>query len=190
MLRRHRRLWIGIAVLVAVQAAAIVLYMVVRRDRGRESPATFAVEPLTPRDAPLLAFERSDQHTGSLAQLRGKVVMVHFWATWCVACRDELPGLLALADELARAKNFELLAVSVDDDWEAMRLFFAGSIPSGVVRPDGPDVHRRFGASTLPDTYLVDVRGNLVARYAGARDWKAAGAREHLAAAITTHGER
>jgi hypothetical protein len=56
------------------------------------------------------------------------------------------------------------------------------------VRPDAPDVHRRFGASTLPDSYLVDARGNVVVRYAGARDWRAARARAHLQAAIETYG--
>ncbi|MEJ7598403.1 MAG: redoxin domain-containing protein [Kofleriaceae bacterium] len=189
MTGRRRQLWIGIAVLLVVQLTAILLYRV-SGERTTRSPNTFAVETLTPRNAPQLTFERSDELTGSLAQLRGKVVMVHFWATWCVPCREELPGLLALAGELTRTHEFELIAVSVDDDWDTMRRFFGETIPSGVVRPDGTDVHRRFGASTLPDTYLVDARGYLVARYTGARDWKVPRARTHLAKAITTHGVR
>lgn len=187
MLRRYRRLWIGIAVLVAVQAAAIAVYAV---KRERTSSPAFAVETLTPRAAPVLTFERVDRSTTSLASLEGKVVMVHFWATWCEPCRDELPGLLELANELDKAGRFELIAVSVDDEWAAMRRFFGGEVPRAVVRPDAAEAHRRFGASTLPDTYLVDARGNVVVRYAGARDWRSTRAREHLDFAIAAYGDK
>lgn len=187
MQRRYRRLWIGIAVLVAVQAAAIVVY-VLKRDRTR--PPAFAVESLSPRAAPPLVFERSDRSTGSLESLRGKVVLVHFWATWCEPCRDELPGLLALAGELEKTGRFELIAVSTDDEWDEMRQFFHGAIPRTAVRPDSPDAHRRFGASTLPDTYLLDARGDLVVRYVGARDWRTRQARDHLERAIETLGKQ
>lgn len=187
MLRRYRRLWIGIAVLVAVQAAAIAVYAL---KRERTSSAAFAVETLAPRAAPVLAFERADRSKTSLESLEGKVVMVHFWATWCEPCRVELPGLLALATELGKTGRFELIAVSVDDEWEAMRRFFGGDVPRAVVRPDAAEAHRRFGASTLPDSYLVDARGNVVLRYAGARDWRSTRARDRLESAIATHGAK
>ena len=189
MLRQHRRILIGVAVLVAVQAAAVALYLW-KRDGEKASSRPFAAESLTPREAPPLAFEQIDRTTATLASLRGKVVMVHFWATWCVPCRDELPGLLAVARELERGGRFQLIAVSVDDEWDQIRRFFAGNVPRGIVRPDVPEVHRRFGASTLPDTYVVDARGNLVIRYSGARDWRTARAREHLERAIATSAER
>jgi len=169
---------IGIAVLVAVQAAAILVYKL--RSAATETRATFPTETLATRAAPALAFERSDRSTSTLADLKGKVVLVHFWATWCAPCRDELPGLLALAHQLESPGGFELLAVSVDDDWEQIDRFFGGKPPRGAVRPDSDDVHRRFGASTLPDTYLIDARDNLVIRYAGARDWTRTAARRHL----------
>ena len=179
---KRRSVLVGLAVLLLLQGAAVALYIVVKRNR-EPAPAPFAVEALTPREAPLLAFERVDRTRATLASLRGKVVMIHFWATWCEPCRDELPSLLALADELG--DDFVLLAVSVDDDWEAMRRFFsAGTIHRAAVRPEGVDVHRRFGASTLPDTYLVDASGLLVQRIAGARDWRTRAAREHLKHAV------
>ena len=181
----RRRIWIGIGVLVAVQAAAIGVYRL--KQGGRTESAPFTSETLDAKPAPALAFAREHGDSATLADLRGKSVMVHFWATWCEPCRDELPGLLTLTSELAATGRFELVAVAVDDDWEAIRRFFAGSIPRPIVRPDAAEVHRRFGASTLPDTYLVDARGRLVVRYAGSRDWRTPGAREHLVHALAIH---
>lgn len=184
-MRRHRRTWIGIGVLVAVQAAAIGVYAL---KRERASAPTFATDELAPRPAPAFRFDRIDGTTGSLGELGGEVVMVHFWATWCEPCRDELPALLTLARELEHAGRFRLIAVAVDDDWDAIRRFLGGNVPHTIVRPDTADAHRRFGASTLPDSYLIDARGNVVVRYAGARDWRSPSARAHLQRAITAHG--
>lgn len=176
MQARTRKLVIGIAVLVGVQALAITLYMNVTRTRTASRPTPFSVEILTPRPSPPLTYSHETGAERSLGELRGKVVMVHFWATWCEPCRRELPGLLSLTNSV----QLELIAVSVDDEWEEIRSFFGGQIPRTVVRPTGTDVHRRFGASTLPDTYLVNANGELVVRYAGARDWTAESARRHL----------
>ena len=181
---RQRRIAIGVVVLVLVQAAALAIYLGVKRARSTPDAAPFASESLTPRPAPELAFTRADGTKATLAQLRGKVVMVHFWATWCEPCRDELPGLLALAKSLEASRTFELLAVSVDDEWDEMRLFFDGTIPRAAVRPEGAEIHRRFGASTLPDSYLVDPGGRIFVRYAGARDWTGSAARTHLEQAV------
>lgn len=185
MVRRYHRVLIGIGVLAAVQGVAIGIYCI---KRSRPNVPAFASESLAPRAAPVLGFERADGTTGSLGELGGNVVMVHFWATWCVPCRDELPSLLTLASEVERAGRFRLIAVAVDDDWDAIRRFLGGNVPRTIVRPDTADTHRRFGASTLPDSYLIDARGNVVVRYAGARDWRSPSALEHLERAINKHG--
>jgi thiol-disulfide isomerase/thioredoxin len=56
----------------------------------------------------------------SLDELKGKVVMVNFWATWCPTCRAEMPGWQKLY-EANKAKGFEIIAVSIDDDEEELR---------------------------------------------------------------------
>lgn len=176
-----KRVVLGLGVLIAVQAAAVGLYLLLRKP-ALEEP--FAFEELAAQRAPALAFSRVDGTRGALEDLRGKIVMVHFWATWCEPCREELPGLLALARELERGGRFALVAVSVGDDWGEIRRFFDGTVPRAIARPDDADVHRRFGVSTLPDTYVIDASGDVIGRYAGARDWRRAPARVQLERAI------
>lgn len=173
-----RRVSIGIAVLIAVQAIAAGGYLLLRK-RAPSSPSATA-EELSPMVAPALSFERQDGTRHTLGELRGKVVLVHFWATWCPPCAKELPGLLQLAGELERGGRFALLAISLDDEWGELRAFFAGELPGALARLLGPDDPQRFGVSTLPDSYLVNAEGRLVARYPGARDWHSPAVRAEL----------
>lgn len=173
----NRRMVIALAVLVAIQAIAFGLY---RWKQSTPQRSEFAFETLSAAKAPELAFERPDGSRSSLADSRGKVVMVHFWATWCEPCRKELPGLLKMANE----RGLALIAVSIDDTWEQIRTFFGGDVPSAIARPLSEGVHRRFGASTMPDTYLVDAMGQLTVRFAGARDWSTAESRAALEQAV------
>lgn len=168
---------IALVVLVAIQAIALGIY---RWKRSSPQRPEFAVEILSASAAPELAFERADGTRSSLGDSHGKVVMVHFWATWCEPCREELPGLLALAKE----RDLALVAVSVDDTWAQIRSYFGGNVPSAIARPLSEGVHRRFGTSTMPDTYLVDGKGRLTVRYAGARNWNTEEARASLAKTI------
>lgn len=163
-----KRFW-AIVGLLALQAALVAGYWFVEWKRTPEAP--FASEPLDEL-APALKVEGKDG-TIDLATLRERAVLVHFWATWCVPCRDELPGLI----DAARAADVPLLAVT-DEPWDKVSGFFAGNIPPEVVRDTGGDAARRYAVSGLPDTFVV-VRGErIVARMGGARDWStgAAGA--------------
>ncbi len=170
---------IGLGVLLLVQAAAVGGYLL-WRERALTVQRSVTAEELSPLLAPALAFERRDGSRHTLGELRGKVVLVHFWATWCPPCAEELPGLLQLAGELERGGRFALLAISLDDEWGELRAFFAGEPPTALARLLGPDDAQRFGVSTLPDSYLVDAEGRLVARYHGARDWRSPEVRAEL----------
>jgi thiol-disulfide isomerase/thioredoxin len=175
--RRGRRILVGVAVVVALQAAALAVYMAV--ESGRAAPAGFAVERLSGQEAATgFSALRADGTAVDVAWPAPKVRVVHFWATWCEPCRDELPGLLALAQG-----GVDVVAVAVDDDWADIRAFFAGAPPPQVVMARDA-VHKAFGVSTLPDTYIVSRDGRLLERAHGARDWTAAAARDHLRAAL------
>ncbi len=161
-----------IAVLIAVQAVLGLTWFLVERSLVADLP--FTAERLD-EAAPELRVEHRDGRAQQVVWGEG-VTLVHFWATWCVPCREELPGLL----EATRSSGVPLLAVS-DEPWETIGTFFEGRIPEGVVRVGAGEAAARFGVSGLPDTFIVDEDGRIVARVGGARDWSGRGARAFLA---------
>lgn len=98
----------------------------------------------------------------------GQPTILHFWATWCAACRHELPGLGRLAQE---AQNVRVMAVS-DEPWSALEAHFApGPVPPWIARDPAGELARRLGVGSLPDTYLIDTGGVARRRMAGSIDW-------------------
>ena len=167
--------------LVVIQAAALAVYWRVEGRRKAEGAPALRYERLAAgRLAPDLELRRVDGTTLRVSDLRGKTVLLHFWATWCPPCREELPGLLRVGRELGRGDHFEVIAVTVDQDWNKVRAFFAGEIPPSVVQDASGTGYRRYEISTLPDTYLVRPDGLLSVRFGGARQWRSDSAREVL----------
>lgn len=177
---RGRRVALGVAVLITLQAAAVGIYLAVDRSRGHPAGAAFRVEQVRGESrAANIVLERADRTRVSVHDLGGRARLVHFWATWCPPCIEELPGLLATARELAD-DGLVLVAISMDDDWAEIRAFFDGEVPSEVYRAVDPGAHETYDVISLPDTYLVSGDGRLRMRYGGARDWRSGAARSHL----------
>lgn len=175
-----------VGILAVVQAGLVMLYRAVDERRSGGGSARFSGEALDgTQPAPELELIRADGSRLSIGTLSGRPVLVHFWATWCPPCREELPGLIEAARRFGD-EGLVLLAVTVDDDWPAVSRFFAGAIPAEVVRPATLEAHHRYDVATLPDTYLVSREGRLVLRYGGARNWRSPAAARHLAEAV--HG--
>lgn len=109
----------------------------------------------------------------SLAGLRGKVVFVNFWATWCAPCRMEAPSLQRLYKTL-RSEGFEVLGISIDkaQDGEAIGRFkhdFSLDFP--IPLDPAKKVYDQYQASGVPETYLVDVDGKILERFVGPQNW-------------------
>ncbi len=109
----------------------------------------------------------------ALSGLRGKVVLVNFWATWCKPCEEEMPAMERLYQAL-RERGFELLAVSVDEEAEPVRGFrdrLGLSFP--ILHDPEKDAAFRYQSVRYPESFLVDRNGVLVERYIGPREWDA-----------------
>jgi thiol-disulfide isomerase/thioredoxin len=128
--------------------------------RWKGKPAAPAIDLMTVDGRPL-----------SLQALRGKVVLVNFWATWCEPCIREMPSLQQLRDQL-QADGFEVLAVNYQEGPARINSFIEKlqlSLP--VVRDTDGSVARTWGARIFPANYLVDRVGNIRYSMSGAADW-------------------
>jgi thiol-disulfide isomerase/thioredoxin len=114
----------------------------------------------------------------SLADHRGRVVLINFWATWCDPCRDEMPSLQKLKAELA-GRPFEVLAVNYGES-EARVSEFLKRHPMDfpILLDPNQDAARAWRVRILPASFLVDARGRLGYRVIGELDWATDEARE------------
>jgi len=119
------------------------------------------------KPAPPLVLADLSGQTASLAEYRGKIVLLDFWATWCVTCLEELPELKRLYSALA-PRGFELLAPSVDEEGRKALLPFVAKhgVPWRVLLADRPSL-RLYPVFGLPTKYLIDREGIVSRKYIG-----------------------
>jgi peroxiredoxin len=125
--------------------------------------------------APAVSYTLLDGSSGRVDQLRGKVVLVNFWATSCVTCVKEMPELIATHRKFA-PRGLETLAVAMSYDPPAYVARFAETrqLPFGVVIDNTGHIARSFGDVRLtPTTVLINKRGDIVKRYVGEPDFAA-----------------
>lgn len=137
-----------------------------------------------PRPAPSFVLTDLNGIETRLADLKGKLILLNFWATWCEPCRKEMPDLERLW-QTYRHKGLVVLAVSEDGgDTRSVTRFVAKHRLSYTVSVDRDgELATRYQVSGLPATYLIDRQGNIVASVLGSKDWAGAEAGaliEHL----------
>ncbi len=114
----------------------------------------------------------------SLADYRGKVVMINFWATWCIPCRVEMPSMENLHEKY-RGKNFEILAISGGEGKSMVQPFIENlNLSFPVLLDEQFEVHSKYQVSAIPSTFLVDKSGVITHRFFGALDWNSDQSRE------------
>ncbi|MCA9771565.1 MAG: TlpA family protein disulfide reductase [Myxococcales bacterium] len=140
--------------------------------------------------APALALPTLDGARAALAELRGKVVLVNFWATWCGPCALEMPTLEHVYEEFHDA-GLEVLAVSVDAGGVAdLREFTARrALRVPILLDPQANAMTRWGVAMLPTSFLIGRDGRIVRRDEGYRNWDEPRARSELLTALR-EGER
>jgi len=152
-----------------------------------------------PVPAPLETFAALGGTRVRLADFKGRVVLLNFWATWCAPCIREMPSLDRLQAAL-KDRDLAVLAVSIDRGGAKVIRPFAkrlGLEHLGLYHDDKGALFRAFGVTGLPTTFLIDPRGQIVGAYPGPAEWDGPEARaliEHYlrqpagAAAVKTGG--
>ena len=107
-----------------------------------------------------------------LAEAKGKVLVVNFWATWCPPCVEETPELSKFWEQYKKRGDVALYAISVDKDWKTIDDFIAKNPSSLPLYHDPKEATaKRFGSSQYPETYIVNRKGRVLFRVQGAVDW-------------------
>lgn len=120
-----------------------------------------ALRPWPGSATPPLALKTPSGGTLDLASLRGKVVLVNFWATWCAPCVEEMPALARLREKLA-PRGFEVLAVNQGEMPERVKEFMGRArLDLPVLMDRSKEASRAWKVRALPTTFLVDPQGRI-----------------------------
>jgi len=123
-----------------------------------------------PDQAPDFKLTSIDGKPLSLAALRGKVILLNFWATWCGPCRAEVPDLVELQNKY-KDKLQVLGLVTDDDDEDAVRKFVDSFGINYPVAMATPDIRGQYGGiPALPTSFVIDLEGRVVQKHEGLRD--------------------
>ena len=147
----------------------------------------------TRESAPEIQAPDLSGKTMTLSSFRGKVVLLNFWATWCDACRDEIPALIALSKSL-KGEPFAVVSVAMDRRTGHIPPFVRKfGIDYPVLEGRKGEVDSRYFGMGLPQSYVIRADGTLVGRAMGARPWSSpefVGYFRNLAKQATSTGEK
>ena len=119
-----------------------------------------------------------DQQLHSLADYKGKVVLINFWASWCTPCITEMPGIQRLSDAL-KDQSFEILTSNVSDAENRIREFLRRiNLNLTVLLDQDGKVFKAWHGKVLPASYLVDGNGEIRYRVIGPMEWDSEDARK------------
>jgi thiol-disulfide isomerase/thioredoxin len=110
-----------------------------------------------------------------LSDLKGKVVLLNFWATWCPPCREEIPSMMKLNKAMA-GKPFQMVAVSIDEGGvpEIESFFKSSGFSLPTYTDPGAAAQKTYGITGVPESFLIDKNGILVKKVIGPLAWDSA----------------
>ena len=161
---------------------------------GFEVKRTFEVKVESPYPAPALELKDLSGNEVSLSDFRGRVVFLHFWASWCAPCVKEFPAIIGL-EERFKARGFTVLAVAADSEERARE--FLSSLSTDTTDISGLRVlidqygsaMRSYRVNVFPVSFIVDRSGKVVASAIGERDYASPGALEFFERLLDGDGD-
>ena len=155
-----------ILIAVFIVAIAIILFSVKRE----ETPKTQAV--VVGLNAPEFSLSDPSGKTYTLSELKGSVVFINFWATWCPPCIEEMPSIQNLYNGFKDRKEFRMVTILYKDDYEkAMAYMKQNNYALPVLIDREGKSAKAYGVTGVPETYIVDKQGVLREKVIGPADW-------------------
>jgi thiol-disulfide isomerase/thioredoxin len=154
----------GIVLIIIIVICAAALFMM---------PETKKYESIAEVGKPAPMFEYADS-TGKmwkLADLRGKVVFINFWATWCTTCESEMPYKEALHQKM-QGKPLQMLGMLFRDDPENLPDYYkTHKVSAPTLISPGNEAAKIFGITGVPETFIVDKEGIIREKLVGPKEW-------------------
>ncbi len=176
--------------IILLGAIAVTIYFVVTpsHDHNKEKGAI----PTDDRHydkAPDFSLTTMNGEEVSLESYRGGWLLLNFWATWCKPCLYEMPSLQRLKEKMA-GKSFTILAVHSGSETlgNIARYFTAEGLDFSVAIDGREDVSRAYGVTSLPTTFLINHKGEVVGRAEGMREWDGAEMSDYFSGAVNSTG--
>jgi cytochrome c biogenesis protein CcmG/thiol:disulfide interchange protein DsbE len=158
-------------------ASLLLLVLLTGCDKKVEAPAVRTIG----KPAPDFVLEDTSGASWRLSDLKGKVVFVNFWATWCPPCRAEMPLMQKLNQSLP-GDRFQMLTILSNDKPEMGKKFvqYIGFTAPVLLDPENK-AYKSYGLTGVPETYIVDKNGILREAIIGPMRWDSPEARKMLA---------
>jgi thiol-disulfide isomerase/thioredoxin len=125
-------------------------------------------------------FDRAGKRI-DLTKEKGRLLIVHFWATWCPPCVEEIPALSKFWDQYRGRSDIVLFAISVNKDWKTIDEFNAKNpnrLP--IYQDPSATTAARFGTTQYPETYIVNKAGRVLYRIQGGIEWSNAEIKQRI----------
>lgn len=160
------------AVILAVLflVALVVVVVSIKKEERRETPPVIGTT--VGRASPELSLRDTAGKVYTLSELKGSVVFINFWASWCQPCKEEMPSLQALYNRFKGDPKFRLVTILYRDDYEKARaLMKEGGFEFPVYLDPEERSAAAYGVTGVPETYIVDKKGILREKVIGPADW-------------------
>lgn len=135
---------------------------------GSPTPTNVFVKPGDRIPAADFALTDASGHSIKLSDFRGKVVLLNFWATWCIPCGAEIPWFVGFQQQY-RDRGFEVLGVSLDDDgWKSVKPYIEARHVNYAVMIGNDEIAQAYGGlESVPMTLIIDKSGRIAATHVG-----------------------
>ncbi len=179
-----KRYYIASISFLVVIAAAIAIYIhekpespALTKESGKTNKTDrffleMGITQVVPAAGPFdIGLQDLNSRTVKLSDFKGKILFLNFWTTWCQACRDEMPLMEKLYDEL-KNRDFAMLAVALQEQASVVENFFKEFKLSFTVLLDSDGKAKSlFGVGTIPTTFILDREGRIIGSAVGPREW-------------------
>ncbi len=160
----------NLILLVVIVSIGASVYLVA--SSGSRSPGEWVKSVVVGDLAPDFELEDTQGNKVSLSDLRGKVVMVNFWATWCPPCIEEMPSMETLHESLA-GDDFVMLAINTEENGRSLVPAFLDKSPYTfpILYDDKGVVQKRYGVFKFPESFIIHKDGTVAEKIIGPLDW-------------------